>query len=410
MAGITIHQFPSENVFCLSPIIYVVSSTANSETNFEYVLEVRVWSGSSSSVPTDATYTLSKLPNALSSAAFDVAKLIRSKVTFSNLNAIITGTAESVAGQNESRWLRVTATYTSDDSTATPSNSSTELILRGYTSAADGVNADNGTPAVLSSLGDNVSYPDSAPMIAAVLTNVVRKVRVTNANFTYEIDLSSYVSSPETTASIYVYVRIGTDWFGGTGLGYQLNYWQTDGATIEAQGCLDNDLTRSDSYTIEYLNVSDVAVKTNVIQTACEGKYTQGLIMYTNKFGGVDSIPANLVSRETLVGTKQTFQNKAVSVTATSAVYTTTAHRTKTFDTQAKKRVMVTTGYQPEAINAMIEQMLVSHNVWYWNGTALTPVQLADSEIRLQQHQTEKLINYQMNFDHADDIVNDLTI
>jgi hypothetical protein len=135
------------------------------------------------------------------------------------------------------------------------------------------------------------------------------------------------------------------------------------------------------------------------------------VIGYLNKFGAYDYIPATLVKTESASFTRQRYQNKNATTGINSATYDVTASTYRTFNTQGRQSITINTGYQEEEIRDRIEQMLMSEEIFMYDATHGTrPLSASDSSVRFQLQESDKLINYQLQFDIANDLRNVVTI
>lgn len=408
----TIFQKPENTtdiIYALSPVVYTIYSANNTNADFEYLLEVRVWNGNSASVPASASYTLSKLPNASGSASFDISGLIRSNLERQLPDNITTSTSQIVDAIEESAWVQVLATYRdSTGGTPTQATSQTLLAVRGYTDPYQGFNGSNGDKSTLSQTM-TIDYASNLPMSIGVITDDVKYIDITTASFTHRIDLTGKNTALSTEA--YVSVLCGTNWYGGNGIGIHQHLWSTDGATIENISCAGAYLTDGGSYTITTKDSSETTIETMTISSQCELKYSQSVIGYLNKFGAYDYIPATLVKTESASFTRQRFQNKNATTGINSATYDVTASTYRTFNTQGRQSITINTGYQEEEIRNRIEQMLMSEEIFMYDATHGTrPLSASDSSVRFQLQESDKLINYQLQFDIANDLRNVVTI
>ena len=171
----TINQQPGGTIYALSPVIYHISDSAYAETNFRYKLEVYIWEGDNpSDKPGTATYTLTKLPDSNNVGIFDISQLIRSQLGFEEPDALLNANSTQVNNNTTGAvWVQVTATYTSDDSTATPVDSGTRLAVRGFTKYSQGVNSTHSSRATMSNFIDGLVIPNNLQFTTSFLTATI---------------------------------------------------------------------------------------------------------------------------------------------------------------------------------------------------------------------------------------------
>ena len=86
--------------------------------------------------------------------------------------------------------------------------------------------------------------------------------------------------------------------------------------------------------------------------------------------------------------------------------YNADAHQYKTFSDQGKEKIRISTGYLPEQTNVVIKQLMLSQQIWIVQNGVIEPVNLANKNIVFKTHLTEKLIDYQFEFEYAYDTIN----
>ena len=403
-----INQEPGGNIFALSPVIYNLYNANYTETNFQYILKVYIWSGDMSTPPGTETYTLRKYPNQHGAAAFDIGGLIRSQLSLQPYNTINTFTTDTIDAVNETRWVKVIGTYSSDGpSSPTSTGSNTRLALKGHTLHTEGVNGDNDNRSVLDLLTP-LRYGNGARSTFSCLTGTIKSVAVVTDNFEVTIDLSAKTATESTEA--LVHVACGSDMFGEGGWGYIRKQWTNDGATIERESCQKDELNTEGTYTLSFKDVGGTALFTYTGTNECTGRFQTGSIGYLNRHGGVSYLPAHMAIKEGGRIERTTYQNKTGTLAQTGVSYDTSAPVYKVFNGSARRTLTFNTGFQPEAIKDMVEEMLMSECVWYFDGTTTTPLISTDNSPSYFREVDDRTINYTLNFDVAADRMNAVTI
>ena len=406
----TINQQPGGTIYALSPVIYHISDSAYAETNFRYKLEVYIWSGDNpSDKPGTATYTLTKLPDSNNVGIFDISQLIRSQLGFEEPDALLNANSTQVNNNTTGAvWVQVTATYTSDDSTATPVDSGTRLAVRGFTKYSQGVNSTHSSRATMSNFIDGLVIPNNLQFTTSFLTATIDNLVIEGEHgIDYAIDMTGK-DTTETTESL-VHVLLGSDLYGQT-LEKRRQDIIADSGTVESFSCVYSYATQyNDTYTIM---AKDGAAEQRrmAVEVACADRYTQFFIGFLNRFGAYDYIPALKAREDSATFERREFNNSYLTTAALAVSYTKTEGTERIFEANGQESITINTGYQPEDIWEMITDMMQSEKVFLVDGTNITPLIPSSGDVAKQKHINNKLVNYTLAFRVANDLKNLVTI
>ena len=406
----TINQQPGGTIYALSPVIYHISDSAYAETNFRYKLEVYIWKGDNpSDKPGTATYTLTKLPDSNNVGIFDISQLIRSQLGFEEPDALLNANSAQVNNNTTGAvWVQVTATYTSDDSTATPVNSGTRLAVRGFSKYSQGVNSTHSSRATISNFVDGLVIPNSLQFTTSFLTATIDNLVIEGEHgIDYAIDMTGK-DTTETTESL-VHVLLGSDLYGQT-LEKRRQDIIADSGTVESFSCVYSYATQyNDTYTIV---AKDGATEKRrmAVEVACADRYTQFFIGFLNRYGAYDYIPALKAREDSATFERREFNNSYLTTAALAVSYTDTEGTERIFEANGQESITINTGYQPEDIWEMITDMMQSEKVFLVDGTNIVPLIPSSGDVAKQKHINNKLVNYTLAFRVANDLKNVVTI
>ena len=406
----TINQQPGGTIYALSPVIYHISDSAYAETNFRYKLEVYIWSGDSpGDKPGSATFTLSKLPDSNNVGIFDISQLIRSQLGFEEPDALLNANSAQVNNNTTGAvWVQVTATYTSDDSTATPVDSGTRLAVRGFSKYSQGVNSTHSSRATISNFVDGLVIPNSLQFTTSFLTATIDNLVIEGEHgIDYAIDMTGK-DTTETTESL-VHVLLGSDLYGQT-LEKRRQDIIADSGTVESFSCVYSYATQyNDTYTIV---AKDGATEKRrmAVEVACADRYTQFFIGFLNRYGAYDYIPALKAREDSATFERREFNNSYLTTAALAVSYTDTEGTERIFEANGQESITINTGYQPEDIWEMITDMMQSEKVFLVDGTNIVPLIPSSGDVAKQKHINNKLVNYTLAFRVANDLKNMVTI
>ncbi len=406
----TINQQPGGTIYALSPVIYHISDSAYAETNFRYKLEVYIWEGDNpSDKPGTATYTLTKLPDSNNVGIFDISQLIRSQLGFEEPDALLNANSTQVNNNTTGAvWVQVTATYTSDDSTATPVDSGTRLAVRGFTKYSQGVNSTHSSRATMSNFIDGLVIPNNLQFTTSFLTATIDNLVIEGEHgIDYAIDMTGK-DTTESTESL-VHVLLGSDLYGQT-LEKRRQDIIADSGTVESFSCVYNYATQyNDTYTIVAKDGAAEQRRMSV-EVACADRYTQFFIGFLNRFGAYDYIPALKAREDSATFERREFNNSYLTTAALAVSYTKTEGTERIFEANGQESITINTGYQPEDIWEMITDMMQSEKVFLVDGTNITPLIPSSGDVAKQKHINNKLVNYTLAFRVANDLKNMVTI
>lgn len=134
-------------------------------------------------------------------------------------------------------------------------------------------------------------------------------------------------------------------------------------------------------------------------------------VFFVNKFGVVEEI--HFVGRSTESYSKDTESYKRNILSG--GTYSLWRRQNTIYGTSAKRQVTVNSGYYPEGYNEQFKQLLLSENVWILpEGLTATsadnyvPVNIVNSDLQYKYSRYDKMINYEMTFEYANDAINNI--
>ncbi len=184
-----------------------------------------------------------------------------------------------------------------------------------------------------------------------------------------------------------------------------------DGGTLEDSDCLDLFLRRYNIGEVDEVIVNtDAGVEVVKINTIYECKYEPYKVTFVNKFGALQDLWFFKKSVESTNVTSQQF--KASIFDQSTLSYKTYKHQQQSFLAQGKDRITMNTGYVNDDHNAVLEELLISEQVWYTEITEteekVIPVIPLTKSITYKTSVNDKLANYTVDFEHAFDKINNI--
>lgn len=159
------------------------------------------------------------------------------------------------------------------------------------------------------------------------------------------------------------------------------------------------------------------ALRLNIKRIDCT-KYGDGrLITFINKFGVRQDLWFFLKRSKNITRKNESFQSNTLrNINPTSAPsFSETDAPKKLFNTQAKQKHILSSGFYPESANLFFEQLLLSEYVWYIrpedtqpNTERQIPVIVKTSSIAYKTSLNDRVIEYTMEFEDAFDYINNI--
>tara|TARA_R100001510_G_C7651772_1_gene209533 strand:+ start:573 stop:1517 length:945 start_codon:yes stop_codon:yes gene_type:complete len=142
------------------------------------------------------------------------------------------------------------------------------------------------------------------------------------------------------------------------------------------------------------------------INRICSAKYSPIQMRFINKNGAPQDHYFFLKSVENVNTKSETFKRNIF--TYSSSNYDTKSHQVQTFNKTGKKRFTLNTNYMIEAYNAVMEDILLSEHVWIYFDSNWHPVVVTTSSLTKKTSLNDKLIQYTLEVEDANDIINNI--
>lgn len=162
--------------------------------------------------------------------------------------------------------------------------------------------------------------------------------------------------------------------------------------------------TSGSIYTSQTATTSFTGTATSVsgitINRFIDNKYTATKAAFINKFGVPQELWFFGAKREYVSSEGDTYKVGAVNGT-----YSTTSHQQKTLVKNGRVAYTLNTGFVSEVYNEYIREMMVSEQVWLVIDGVTRPVHPVSSSVELKTSINEKLVNYTVDFEQANDLI-----
>jgi hypothetical protein len=359
-------------------------------------LELYIFQGtySSSLVTANRKYTLKK--DAVGDntyVTFELSKLIRDymETEYNNYST-------------DSLWIQAVINIYNSVGTSISNTTEPYLAIDGYGYFEDGINprsVEYTTPMLLQE-NTTVYYSDGQDI----------KIPVYAEAETITATLSPAVPSNDVKwneANVFWDVNDGT-WNGGGTTQYITDNGNTDQKIQYLLITGTQDLVSNATLTLSSDNSS---YSTNVViklEKVCEPKFIPLSIIFYNKYGALQNMWFFKKSMTDINIKSDTFKNNMVDFdnNGGAPTYALTKHQEKKFVSNGKESITINSGFYDESFNEVVRQMLLSEQVWIYDGTSTLPINLKSNSLQFKKSVNDKLISYTISFSYAFDKINNI--
>jgi hypothetical protein len=357
------------NIFVRSPYIVSINETGQIETK----VELFIWNGLLSAVPTSPTYTLSKLIPAPTQTltTYNISSYVRefiSHASFTNqyISNNILSYSETCNVQIK-RYYKTTTTFTLIDTV-------THRAFDGYSLYTEGYNKDLGNQLLKGGKtyyylyksvadGNLINYPLYRPGDLTIYIQVGEKIRWTNLRTGTQLTFTA----AETIIRVFARVR-------------EANY--------------------ADGNLFEHLTSANAVLWSATFKPKTECKYEPVCCDFINRYGAWQREYFFKASKSNIE-----VQNTEYNLLQNTLVnFDVLEGQRKTFNTNYAERVTVNTDWVTEDFSDNLRELMTSERILIDN----RPAKLNSKSMELQKHVNTKMINYTLEFEFATDIINNV--
>ena len=369
-------------LYTRSPI-FVQSSTGT-----DAQVGIRIWTGSTSAIPSTNTYELNKTHNSNSKATFEVSDLLSDYIEHS-----FTGTYSS-----EPIYVRFYVVETGGSTY----NTETLLALDGYTE------------------GDSVQYitqseynltSDEVLMTLGTLstpedTTTVIPIEGASTVIFFKDDIQKFVYTANTATDSTQEIEYATS----AGHSASTFYARVimDGGTIIDEHCADEIMefvTELDVDTVYIVKDDGNAEVIKVEQLPCN-KYDNSKLTFVNKFGALQDIHFSAKNSKSYKFKGQEYKSLNFDYDNLSNNYS--QHSTTSFNKNGETMHKLNTDFLPESYSEYFKQLLMSERVWMEHKGTVVPVNVSKSSLEHKTHINNGLIQFEITVTESHNIATNI--
>jgi hypothetical protein len=357
---------PSGVVGANSPLIYQFADTNFASTGFYYKVQIFVWSGASTSVPTNPQATIERLPDIFASgrAFVDSHKIVQQYLTTDFFSA----NANTVTIGGGAVWTLVKVQGFYGTSSTSVITSNTVLATNGYTYMASGINTSLVTSGLFTSKSKFTIPQGASRYYAWFDASVVTQVAISSAtiNSTTVTGSANRIQGVDLVA---LYTTAGVS--GNTSLSVT---------------------TTTGSFSIP-------------IERPCENRYGQIPVHFLNRWGVYETHIFNALHRRQIEITREQYQRALFAQTDLTEKWAYGYQVNTPYLVNANEKYTLNTNYIPENENDSIQQMELSDNVLIFDGN-LKSATITDTSLPFKTRNNDKLIDYTIELSVNSSIIN----
>lgn len=377
--ALSITQTPAFITLTQSPTIFTTYENGSviTSSSFQYIGELRYWTGSQASRPATANYTLEKFPNESGVGIFDVGRIV---------NSTIQSVLESNSSSLEWFDFEVYTRYLSGSTFVTSSHVSSSAYggLDGYQLFGEQIGEQ------IYNLTPHWPLMTDGPVTQSYLEeNGGRQSIFVGGSGTGTPTRIKY-SSDE--GNVYINVSTTTD--------------STQAIVTYPIGPEESDFpfVSPEWFSVQAYNVNTPLKTPITFIQDCKKKYDNVRIKWKNRFGAYDYFNFQLVSRQSFSTSTSTYQPQLGSWGGTSLQYQQYETSIQNYTVDAEQRLLVNTDYVSESYNDIFKQLLMSDEIyWIYDESAgdLRPLTITTSNVTFKTGVVDKLIQYQFDFQYG---------
>ena len=358
------------------------------------ILKLYVYTGNSSNVPSQPTYTIRK--SVLSggyNVSFEIAELVRDE-----LDTIFDGDYNGQAV-----WVKSVLEYFDDSDESIATDTETTIAFDGYNYFEEQTTDEGNimiTNRELFVLEDNTfRLPIYTGLNAPTVVFYKDGEIIASETFSYDQDSSNQIK----------YVSIYGDTVNWDT--FEERVFEDGGVDFESSVCLQSFFNNYSIGAVDKIEVSASGqkietIKVNVLE---ECKYEPKKVTFINKFGALQDMYFFKKAVEKMTVKKESYK---ANILNTNKTYSISSHTNRDFNITAKESITLSSGFLSEEYNEVFKQMMLSEKVWITNiietGEQVLPINVKTSNITYKTSLNDRLVDYTFDFDYSFNVINDI--
>lgn len=331
--------------------------------------DIRIWKGDLFDVPVEISYakTKQKVINSQSDIYINLSNLVREDLEgdISTYLANIPGDPANDIGPTESKWVNVETGFSYLGEKITQLFDNNFFVLDGYISPRESQDINKN---VLIS-GTSRVYNENSKACIHFKTYGLESIEVHDASTSTTID---FTDNPFTSTSYVQAIGIDTT----QNKRYGFNYSDSSVSV----------------YVLTYVNLNDC-------------KHEAWDVIFKNKWGVLETIGFNKKSSRSLSIENSDYLRSIVDYNGS---FNPDRHTNKVYNTTGYEEWTLNTDWLPEYMNQPLEELMLSEEIWLFNGNYPVPINKADTSISYKTNVNDGLIQYTLKFKLSHNSINNI--
>jgi hypothetical protein len=243
--------------------------------------------------------------------------------------------------------------------------------------------------------------------LGGAITSIAINVYDSSNNLLQTLNTGSF-TAPIITQNRIQYIFIGFGEFEQ----YYKNRVLSDFGILESSNCLVtfiDGLNFSSNVTrIEIVGRSSgggiVNTKVLGVESIEECKYEPKEVHFVNRYGVEETFWFFKKNIKSITVEKETYRPNIAGSYANGVL----SHQYQDYNVNGREKIVLNTGFVNESFSENIKQLMLSEKVWVYDNGIKRPINVSTSEMELRTHVNDKLINYTMEFEFSNEIINNV--
>jgi len=353
--------------FALVRSPHYVNTPFNFESTTSATINLFVWNGLLSAVPSQPTYTLTKVRPTVNYAEFntDLANLVKEKLD-GLPNLVLTNPTNIIDSDDDGvKWFKWVASYTDPQETI-PDIEDTLIATEGFGYYLEGVNPTKPSDNVLTNGELRKVSRDGFILLPFFNNGTITDIDIVSSGG--QINANQVITASDDSNKAVQYLSVDV----------------SQATTDTSIAVTFNPLGNTVNYQIED-----------------ECRYTPLQVVFKNKYGVYECMTLFKKSNNTLNVESDDFTNAYIS----AGSYSTMSHQRQRINIQGTETVSVQSGYISEQENELYKEALLSDKIFFYVDGEFVPVNIKSSSLEFKTRINDRLVNYQIEFEYAFNII-----
>jgi hypothetical protein len=360
----------------LSPYNYTTSFRSGSGLICQsYRLDLRIWNGAKAGAPTTVTESWTKL-NPTGSDGNDIINIARVLADYVEVTPP-TGTGIQLINGNAQWWVKTEVVYFTDPNNPTtsepPQDYTFNLFGRGYSYGNEGQN--------ITTVTDNLSLDGREFKVNR--NGIFILPYYTPDNTLEAITVNSFPAgevSQTPVPSPALSQRKSNE---------STQYLWVDVSTVATDKTIEIVLGATDPAPTVTLLIED------------EYKHVPMDIVFINKYGVCQTLTFFKEFESELKVTREKYETDNGQPSAGH-------HQFRNINVQGQESFKIQSGWVDESMNETFKQLLLSEQVWHYDGASHIPLNLGSSSLNYKTQKRDRLIQYEIDFEYSFNVINNI--